>query len=84
MQRAAENLRSESLRPWRLCVGNFLFIDLTAVFQPTAGVFAAGVAVRPVDDATFVVPFVLAGKINPVIFRKRRNARGNIDVVGNQ
>lgn len=54
------------------------------MLQPAARVFPVRIAVRPVDDSAFAVPFVLAIKIDPVAVCEAGDARGDIDVVRNQ
>jgi hypothetical protein len=41
-----------------------------------------GVMMRPVNDPTLVIPYVLAIEVHQIAFRETGNARGNVDIVG--
>ena len=52
-----------------------LLVAFAVVFQPAVGMAALRIAMRPVDDAALVVPFVFAVEGNAVTFAKRLDAR---------
>lgn len=58
-----------------------LLIRLTLVFYPACGVMALRIAVRPVNNAPFRVPFILAIKIDRIPRAQRIDAPRQIDVV---
>ena len=54
------------------------------MFEPSTDVPCVRIAVRPMDDAAFIVPFVFPVKIDAVSRFEIGNARRQIDVVRNQ
>ena len=54
------------------------------MFQPSGGMPAVRIMMRPVNNTTLRVPFVLTEKFNPIAFSKGINTRSKINVVGDK
>ena len=52
--------------------------------QPAMRVFIPGVAMCPMHNAAFVIPFIFAIKLNSVTHRDSGNPRRQINIMGNQ
>ena len=61
-----------------------LLISLAIMHNPTCDMSTLWVMVRPMDDAAFFIPDILAIKKNPVADLQSGNARREVDVVCNQ
>ena len=54
------------------------------VFQPTCGVPAPWITVRPMDHTAFFVPDIFAAKADTVAYLKSVDSRSDVDVVCEQ
>ena len=57
---------------------------MAVVFEPAVRMSAVRIAMRPMDHAAFVVPFVFAPKPDAVACAERFDSRREIDVVSDQ
>ena len=70
-----------STRSTSACGRHQLFIRLAIVYYPTCDMTTLRVMVRPMDDAAFFVPDILAVKADAVAYPKSSDSRGDVDVV---
>lgn len=61
-----------------------LLIGLPFVSQPATHMTPLRVVVGPMDDPTFFVPFIDAVELHHIALPQATNARGQIDIVGDE
>ena len=61
-----------------------LLVSPAHVFEPTRCVFSLRIVMRPVNRTAFFIPDVFTVEAHPIAFRKRVDARRDIDVVRNK
>ena len=61
-----------------------LLISFAVMYNPACDMPTLWIMVRPMDDAAFVIPEILAIKANAIPDLQSGDARGNVDVVCNQ
>ena len=59
-------------------------IRTTVVLDPPVHMAALRIAMRPMDDATALIPFVLAVELDMVAGLQRRNPSSQVDIVRHQ